>query len=394
MQQSSKKNLIFISFSQFATTFSFNFIFIFLPFYIFRISPYSPQNTLLWIGAIMGATGLGTAVTSPFWGSLTHRFSPKLLYLRVLVVHLVTFFLMGFTEKLPILLILRIIQGLLGGVSTIGLIIVSSSSPKERISSHIGFYQSSITFGQLVGPLIGTIAAATLGYKGAFISASCVVFAAFIFCRLYVTDIPRLPKEMKSLGKTAIDKKVIIGWLLCFSAQIQLMFLPSILPKVFERFNIEQASALKLAGIIVMLYTGTAMIGTYVWSSLSRKIGLKKMIVFVFLSGILLQLLFIFSKSVINFTVLRMIQTGLIAATMPLVISLFASKLKGSTIGLLNSARFAGNALGPILATSVLAFSDLTALHLLISVISLIAFLGFRFLFTTEGPSSHEVTNV
>jgi len=199
---------------------------------------------------------------------------------------------------------------------------------------------------------------------------------------------------MKSLGKTTIDKKVIIGWLLCFSAQIQLMFLPSIFPKVFERFNIEQASALKLAGIVVMLYTGTAMIGTYVWSSLSRKIGLKKMIVFVFLSGILLQLLFIFSKSIINFTVLRMIQTGLIAATMPLVISLFAGKLKGSTIGLLNSARFAGNALGPILATSVLAFSNLTALHLLISVISLIAFLGFRFLFTTEGPSSHEVTNV
>jgi DHA1 family multidrug resistance protein-like MFS transporter len=378
---STNRNLIFISFSQFATTFSFNFIFVFLPFYIFRISPYSSQATLFWIGAIMGVTGLCTAMTSPFWGSLTHRLSPKMLYLRVLVVHLVTFFLMGFTENLYVLLILRILQGVLGGVSTTGLIIVSSSSPKERISSHIGFYQSSITFGQLVGPPIGALAAATFGYRGAFVSASGVVFAAFIFCYLYVTDVSRLPRETKALGKTMIDKRVVIGWALSFTAQIQLMFLPSILPKVFEGFNTQQTMALKLAGIVVMLYTGTAMIGTYVWSSLSKRVGLNKMITFVFLSGILLQSVFVLSRGVFDFTLIRMIQTGLVAVTMPLVISLFVGELKGSTIGLLNSARFAGNALGPMVATSVLAFSNLTTLYLFISLISLMAFLAYRFLF-------------
>jgi hypothetical protein len=48
-----------------------------------------------------------------------------------------------------------------------------------------------------------------------------------------------------------------------------------------------------------------------------------------------------------------MIQTGMVAATIPLIISLFVNQSRGSTIGFLNSARFTGNALGPIIATSI-----------------------------------------
>jgi DHA1 family multidrug resistance protein-like MFS transporter len=138
---------------------------------------------------------------------------------------------------------------------------------------------------------------------------------------------------------------------------------------------------LKLSGTIVMLYTATAMIGTYVWSWLSRKFGLYRMITFLFAFGILLQSLLAFSKGIVDFTVIRMVQTCLVAATIPLVISIFASESKGGIIGLLNSARFAGNALGPILATSILAFSNLTGLYLFISGMTLFAFLGFKFFF-------------
>jgi hypothetical protein len=52
----------------------------------------------------------------------------------------------------------------------------------------------------------------------------------------------------------------------------------------------------------------------------------------------------------------------------------------------LNSARFAGTALGPILATCILAYSDLANLYLFISVITLFAFLGFTFFFKKHDP--------
>jgi len=63
------------------------------------------------------------------------------------------------------------------------------------------------------------------------------------------------------------------------------------------------------------------------------------------------------------------------------VISIFAAEQKSGVIGLLNSARFAGNALGPIMATSVLALSNLTSLYLLISGLTLFALFAFRFSF-------------
>ena len=380
-QQASRRNLIFISFSQFGAASSFNFLNVFLPFYIFNISPYSFEETLLWIGAILGSSGMVTAITSTFWGSMTHHFSPKALYLRGLIAHSIMIFLMGFTTDLHVLLILRICQGLIGGISTIGMVIVSSSSLRERVSLDMGIYQSSMTLGQLVGPPLGSLAAVTLGYKGAFASASVVIFAVSIFCYLYVNDVPKLPKEVRSSLRTLLDLRVILGWMLCFTASIQLMFLPSVLPNVLDQFHIEKPVALKLAGTIVMLYTATAMIGTYLWGWLSRKYGLFRIITFLFTLSILFQALLALSRGIVDFTLIRMIQTGLVAATLPLIISIFLREPKGGIIGFLNSARFTGLALGPMIATSILAFSSLEVVYLLISAISLLALLGFKFFF-------------
>jgi MFS family permease len=219
-QQASRRNLIFVSFSQFRAASSFNFLNVFLPFHIFNISPYSFEETLLWIGAILGSSGIVAAVTSPFWGSLTHHFSPKVLYLRGLIAH-----------------------------------------------------------------------------------------------------------------------------------------------------------------SIVMLYTATAMIGTYFWGWLSRKYGLLRIITLLFTLSILFQALLALSRGIIDFTLIRMIQTGLVAATLLLIISIFLGEPKGGIIGFLNSARFTGIALGPMIATSILAFSSLEVVCLLISAISLLALLGFMFFF-------------
>jgi MFS family permease len=100
---------------------------------------------------------------------------------------------------------------------------------------------------------------------------------------------------------------------------------------------------------------------------------------FLFVGGILTQILLAMVGEIVGFTLIRMIQTGLIAATIPIVISIFAADRRGNTIGFLNSARFAGNALGSILATSLLAFSNLTILYLSISAMTLFALVGFRF---------------
>ena len=377
MNQRNSRNILFISFSQFGMAFCFNFVMVFMPFFIHDISRYSPQETLIWLGIIMAAPSFVASIVSTFWGSLTSRFSPKLLFIRGLVSHGIIILLMGFVSSLPVLLALRIVQGIFGGVSTVGLIIVSSSSSKACAAKDIGFFQNAMTLGQLVGPPLGALAASALGYKGAFAGASALVFVTLAFCLLFVADVSHEPKERPRLAAHTVNRRTLLGWGLCFTTTVQLMFLPSVLPNVFQGFRIEETVALRWAGFVVMFYTATALVGTYFFSRLVATIRVERLIIAVCFLGTACQVLLAVSPGIISFVAFRMLQTAMIAAVFPLVFSTFASDSDGRVIGFLNSSRFAGNALGPMIATSVLAFSSLSWLYLSVSLITLLPLLSF-----------------
>ncbi len=63
------KGVFFIAISQFGSSFSYNFIMVFMPFYILKISDLGPKETMLWTGLIIGAPSAVAAVTAPLWGS-------------------------------------------------------------------------------------------------------------------------------------------------------------------------------------------------------------------------------------------------------------------------------------------------------------------------------------
>jgi MFS transporter, DHA1 family, multidrug resistance protein len=378
LQGTANRNVIFISFSQFCATVSFNFIYIFLPFYISRSSSYGSRGTLLWTGAIMGSSHLCLAMTAPSFGSLAHRFRPRSIYLAGLLFNVITVLLMAFTENVVLLFILRVLQGIGGGISTIGLIITAVSSSVENRAYHLGIFQSCMSMGQLLGPFLGTFAVAALGYRGAFASASVLLFISFVCCYFTVTDMPVLPPSQEGSVRSMLDKRVIAGWTLCVAAAMHLMFVPGILPNIFQHYGLGHDVALRWAGTVVMLYTATAMIGTYIWSWLSKKVGARKMILLLAHLAIVLQLLLVFAGGMTHFTAFLMLLSGVAAAILPLTMSILATGQRGSVIGFLNSARFVCNAAGPMLATSVLAFSSLPVLYLLISSITFVSLLGFR----------------
>lgn len=379
MNQRNYRNVLFISASQFGIAFSFNFVMVFLPFFIHDISAHSFQETLIWVGFIMGSPGLAAALASTFWGSLGSRFSPKALFMGGLLSHAVIILMMGFVANLPVLLVLRIIQGILGGISTVGLIIVSSSSSREWAARDIGLYQNAMTLGQLVGPPVGALAATTLGYRGAFIGASALVFVTLAFCFFYVKEFSPESRETTTRTKHSMNRKTLMAWGLCFTANVQLMFLPSVLPNVFRGFHMAESMAVKSAGLVVMLYTATAMAGTFVLCRLASRVTGHRLIICAGILGAVLQFLLAAAPGVEIFVAVRMLQTAMIAAVMPLIFSSFASDLDGTVIGFLNSSRFAGMALGPMIATSVLAFSSLNWLYISIGSMSLLALAGYVF---------------
>ena len=369
------RGVLFIALAQFGLAFSFNVVMSFMPFYIVKISPYGQSGTILWIGMIMGLQSFFAAATAPLWGSLTARYSPKALFQWPFFSNGVVFLLMGFTDSLPLLLLLRLIQGMLGGASTVGLFMISQLSPSHRLAGNLGLYQSSMTAGQLLGPVVGAYAAAHLGYRAPFILSVGLIALCLALVHITVADLPRRAAERER--KSPVSRGVLWGWGVSCIATINLTFLPSILPHLMAGFDLVGEQALKSAGFIMMSYTLTAIVGSFAISRLSTRVEFKGGIMALCLTSAALMLALYFARGVIGFAAIRMLQTGIIAAVIPLVMANFASQMGGTGIGFLNSARFAGNGFGPLLATIVLAGSGLLTLYLLIAALTVGAVLAF-----------------
>jgi len=369
------KGIFFVSISQFGMALSFSFVMTFLPFYIAKISPYGQKETIIWTGLIIGPSHILTALAAPFWGSLTSRFRPKLLFERGMLSNGLLFLIMGFVNHLPFLLILRMIQGALGGVSTIGLILISSLSKEDRLHKDLSFFQNSITAGQLVGPLLGAYTASVFGYRTAFIFAFFIATIFLIFCHQHVEEVPI--QKRKTFAETNLKKSLIWAWLLSFTATIHLTFLISILPTLLGNFQLTDNVALKSAGFIIISYTITAIIGNYVLSHIALKFGLMRIITMACILGSIFQFLLSISPNIVSFTVFRMLQTGFIASIFPLTLSTFGRDIGGRTVGFMNSSRFVGMAVGPIIATTVMAYSNLLILSLIIAGLTFASLWGF-----------------
>jgi len=356
--------------SQFVTAFSWTYVYIFLPFYIQEISPYDRQATLLWIGWILGITGGASTIFAPIWGGMAAKISPKRLYETGMLLQAAFMGLMGFTESLPVLLLLRFLIGCIGGLSTLALIIVSASSAEQKLSGNVGLIQAALTSGQIAGPIAGAISAELIGYRATFLVGALLILVAFANVHLRLSRLPRFRPEMSP--RPASARGLAAGWLLCFAATIQIVFLPSVLPEVLAGLRVAQSQAIRVAGLIVFAYGVTAMIGSYYLSRLASSDGRRRTILWTAVSASALQLLLSATGSVITFGLIRALQVGLIAGVIPIVFAEVAGIAHGAAIGFINTSRFAANAAGPLIATAAFAHGSPFSLYLGLSLFTIV----------------------
>jgi DHA1 family multidrug resistance protein-like MFS transporter len=316
-----------------------------------------------------------SALTAPLWGRLTSRFRPKLLFEMGLLWNGILFLIFGFVQNLYLLFLLRVLLGVMGAVSTVGLILMSALTPEERLHKDISLYQITMTVGQLIAPPIGAFMITLVGYRLGFVISSLIFFIFLGLCHYHVKDIPCQSRDRNPTQK--LKEGIFWGWILALIATVHFTYLPSILPHILENFQLKEEKALGSAGVIMTAYTITAVLGNFLINNYVPRAQLRRVILYIGLSAAFFQAVMYFTGNIISFTLVRMLQTGVIAAIFPMILSVFATGVGGGTLGFLNSARFAGNAIGPLMATSVVAHSNLLTLYLIISALTLVPLPGF-----------------
>jgi MFS family permease len=222
-------------------------------------------------------------------------------------------------------------------------------------------YQSALTLGQIFSPPAGALAAAVFGYRGAFIASSTVLFAVFLFSRFGLSHLPPRPRD--AAADRVSRRQIFLAWGIAFAGTVHIVFLPSVLPTILRSFRVPEAQQLTTAGGIVFAYGASAALGSYAFSRLADRVPVRHLLLVTAGGAAASQLLLALGTGPLSFTLIRMAQTALAAGIFPLILAQIAARAHGRTIGVINTARFAGNAAGPILATFILAHTSLLALY-------------------------------
>ncbi|WP_207941830.1 multidrug resistance protein [Enterococcus sp. DIV2402] len=151
-----------------------------LTLYIRQLSG-NAENILFVSGMIVSVSGISAIISSPILGRIGDRIGNHKILLGGLVASLLCFIPMGFVQTPFQLGVLRFLLGfstgaLMPSINTL----ISKISPPEGVSRIYSYNQMFMNFGQVLGPLVGSTVAHSMGYSSVFWVTSC--FVGFNLC--------------------------------------------------------------------------------------------------------------------------------------------------------------------------------------------------------------------
>ncbi len=143
-----------------------------------------PEYLALMTGVVFGVTGIANGLTAPFWGKRGDRIGYHKI-LRYSFTGMTIFFVpQAFVTDAYQLLILRaglgvFLAGLMPSINTI----VQRYTAEQDRGGIYGIFQSGLLLGNMAGPLLGGILAASLGLRTIFGITAVLVFLAWLWER-------------------------------------------------------------------------------------------------------------------------------------------------------------------------------------------------------------------
>jgi MFS family permease len=319
--------------TMFLGSFAWSFVFVSLPFHIQRVSTTDPAATLQWTGWIIGITSLVTVATSPIWGRYGARGNPKTCYVAVEALQGLGFFVMALARTLPELFLARLLLGGMGAASTLAFIMIGRASEGGEVRRRVATIQSAMTVGQVIGPLAGAIAAARVGIRASFVLGGGILLACAGLVHWTVPSPPRA-EATTDLGVAATET-LEVGGMLIFVSGVAAALGALAVPRLGELFPER-----RLIGALLVAS-----------SACLAALGLP--------------------GSAALYGALRFLQMLSIAPVFPFVVARIAQHAGGAAIGVINSARIGAGFLGPVVATSLLAWTSPEVLYCLVAAIGL-----------------------
>jgi MFS family permease len=162
------------------------------------------------VGIVLAAYTIASILIRPFGGFSLDKFGRRTIYLLALSLYALFFCGYLFATTIALLIVLRFMQGITWGVTTIaGSTIAIDIIPENKRGEGIGYFALSTTLGMSIGPLIGLFFCHQFGYTAMFIAGIIASFISLICASLI--KLPPIPAaDIHFSWQNLFDKRSVI----------------------------------------------------------------------------------------------------------------------------------------------------------------------------------------
>jgi MFS transporter, DHA1 family, multidrug resistance protein len=365
---------------QFLVSVSFNLMGSFMPLFISSELNETLIEATGWTGTSSFIASTIMAFTAPFWGSMCDRIGTKKVLMIVLAGNIIVYAGMTFSANVIQIVLFRALQGGFGGISTVMFAIVASTVPPQGLKKALSYQMAAMTMGGLVAPGIGGALASIIGYRLTLLT-SAVLFIFILPIVLKITLPPVASKESDTKAFNLTDFKSLLPDIIALVlVYICISFLAPAVSWFLESLGVPDDQLLLWTTAATVLNGLAYAVATPIMTNAIN--GRKMSLLSVGAAVAIMATAFVFNP--IQFIVLRII-IGAVQAGIPPNLLGGKSGTKGTGMGFLNSARFLGMAIGPILATTVLGDGIPPRPLYMYTVMAFISMVAAVFIYVTHG---------
>jgi hypothetical protein len=185
-----------------------------------------------------------------------------------------------------------------------------------------------------------------------------------------IRSTPASPAPESPRGSVPVRDVAAVS-LVVLVASAQVFFLTSILPQVLPALGVPETRTLEVGGLLIFASGVAAAVGALGTTRLAELWPEARLLPALLVASSVLVAALAVASSVWSYGALRFLQMLAIAPVFPIVVARVAQHAGGQAIGVINSARIGAAFVGPVVATTVLAWAPPAVLYALLAAIGL-----------------------
>ena len=353
-----RKNLFIVWFCQFLAMIGMSAVVPFLPLYIRDLGVTELNETAMWSGLVFAGPFFVSFFLTPVWGSMGDKYGRKVMTLRAVFGLAIAQILVGFSQNVTHLFLIRLLQGALSGFLPAAMALVASNTPEEKTGYALGLLQSSTAAGTVLGPLIGGVLSDLFGFRFVFFCVGGLLVITGILLLILVKEEKRVDgiktySFMKNWKYLLSNKYLRTSALLITLTALGFAYVRPIFVLYVETFNINSEILPTVTGFLYSIMGVFSVFSAAWWGKRVEKSGVRKNLFIASLITALMYTAHSFVNDPITLIPIRMILGFGFGALMPLLFTTISNGVsferKGGVLGVASSFQIFGNMIGPIL---------------------------------------------